>query len=293
MITTPECIELLKLLCVPAGDGVFTVHTGAQYKTAVQRHLYGGSGELAQHNWQTQLETLSQLTLPTMLLGVCSDVGGGIRRGANWGPVFIRDVYYAAQSSVPLLDLGDVRVIPQLLYDAHLAPALIKRCRKALYGDEHVDLPVSALSITEKVLSSLYEALPQARVCALGGDHSVSYPLIKAYLLSRSSKRFAVIHFDAHTDLLVERMGVDITFASWAAHILPFLHSPSDLIQTGILRVRIDKHSGKLATSTQDDVLFEVFRKEYAPKEIAPEKAKEKSINQEDDDRNSDIEEIF
>ena len=31
------------------------------------------------------------------------------------------------------------------------------------------------------------------------------------------------VHFDAHTDLLVERLGIDLCFGSWCTHILEFL----------------------------------------------------------------------
>ncbi|MBT4790311.1 MAG: arginase family protein, partial [Halobacteriovoraceae bacterium] len=44
----------------------------------------------------------------------------------------------------------------------------------------------------------------------------------------------AVIHFDAHTDLMDKRLGIDICFASWAKHILKYLDSPKNLIQFGI-----------------------------------------------------------
>ena len=44
----------------------------------------------------------------------------------------------------------------------------------------------------------------------------------------------AIIHFDAHTDLLVERLGIDLCFGSWCTHILEFLPAPHHLIQFGI-----------------------------------------------------------
>ena len=44
----------------------------------------------------------------------------------------------------------------------------------------------------------------------------------------------AIIHFDAHTDLLTERLGIDLCFGSWCTHILEDLNSPSHLVQLGI-----------------------------------------------------------
>ena len=60
---------------------------------------------------------------------------------------------------------------------------------------------------------------------------SVSYPLTKAYLTAKKKqgKRAAIIHFDAHTDLLVERLGIDLCFGSWCTHILDDLHEKTSL----------------------------------------------------------------
>ena len=44
----------------------------------------------------------------------------------------------------------------------------------------------------------------------------------------------AIIHFDAHTDLLIERLGIDLCFGSWCTHILEDLPAPNHLIQLGI-----------------------------------------------------------
>jgi agmatinase len=50
-----------------------------------------------------------------------------------------------------------------------------------------------------------------------------------------------VIHFDAHTDLLESRLGIDLCFGTWAAQIIPFLDSPEHLIQLGIRSSGKDK----------------------------------------------------
>jgi agmatinase len=98
-----------------------------------------------------------------------------------------------------------------------------------------VKLPVSALSITEKALEELYKAHPSARVLGLGGDHSTSYPLVKTWLNSRRIlKEAAILHFDAHTDLLEKRLGIDLCFGTWTFQILRFLKSRDHLMQIGI-----------------------------------------------------------
>lgn len=231
--TWPTLQQLLQRCCCPPGYGVYTVYTGAQQRAALLAQLYPGEND-PQHAWQTSLTTLPTQTTP-LLLGISSDAGGGILRGANWGPLAVREMLYASAGQ-PVFDLGDIRVIPQLLLDDYLNRATLKRCRQALYGTTQTSLPVSPLSITAKVAQTLYQTFPHARLIGLGGDHSVSYPLVTAYLANaaRLGKRSAVIHFDAHTDLLAQRLGIPICFGSWAYHALRSLPSAQRWLQVGI-----------------------------------------------------------
>jgi agmatinase len=220
------------LLCAP-GEGVYTVNTAKERKLAYQSKLYPGAPSV-DRAWKASLEQICDTT--PLLLGVCSDSGGGILRGANWGPLFIRGELLEKYSYLQYQDLGDIRVIPHLLHDKYLNEETLKNCRKALYADENSSLPVSPLSITEHFLTSLYAERPEAKVFALGGDHSVSLPLTRAFLRARKKlgKNVGLLHFDAHTDLLVERLGIDYCFGSWCTHILADLVDPSCLVQVGI-----------------------------------------------------------
>ncbi len=218
------------LLC-PPGEGVYTVFTAREKKQYVQEALYGTGGNVLSR-WQESFNQLPLSPAPLML-GVCSDSGGGILRGANWGPLALRETLLRKSQKPAFFDLGDVRVIPHLLHDKYLNTATLASCREALFQDKASELPVSPLSLTEFFLKQLYHIFPDKKLLGLGGDHSVSYPLVKEYLRSRK-KTAAVIHFDAHTDLLQERLGIDLNFGSWAYHILPYLNSPDLLIQVGI-----------------------------------------------------------
>jgi agmatinase len=183
-----------------------------------------------------------------VILGIASDCGGGILRGANWGPLFLRSALKEQHSDTSAFDLGDVRVIPHLLHDKYLNDATLANCKRALYQNSESDYPVSPLSITENVLHDFYAQFPNKGIFGIGGDHSVSYPLTKAYLQAKQkqNKRAAIIHFDAHTDLLVERLGIDLCFGSWCTHILDDLNDHSHLIQIGI------RSSGKPKQHWQD-----------------------------------------
>ena len=229
--------DSLKRFLRPPGNGVFTVHTAQDIIASVQRELYSSAGgqDQIEHAWLTSLKDVTT-TDKTLLLGVCHDNGGGIQRGANWGPLFVRRALLERVSSEDFIDLGDVPVIPHLLHDKYLNEETLNACREALYQDATCQLPVSPLSITEYVCDLLY-ALPQSPpILGLGGDHSVSYPLVRSWLKNKraQNKRVSVIHFDAHTDLMERRLGIDLCFATWAYHILELLESPRDLLQYGI-----------------------------------------------------------
>lgn len=229
--------NLTNLLTLP-GNGVFTVHTGAEKKEKILKAYYKTSNpEKARQIWEKSLNALK--ADKPLLIGIPSDNGGGIQRGANWGPLVLR------QELMPELknftDMGDVRVIPHLLHDKYLNTDTIKMCQKALYGKVN-KLPVSPLSIAEAALDEVYKDLPAARILGLGGDHSTSYPLVKAWLSSRKTKKkAALLHFDAHTDLLDRRMGIDICFGTWTYQILKFLASKDHVVQIGVRSSGKDK----------------------------------------------------
>lgn len=226
--------ELQQCLC-PAGNGVFTVYSGRKYREALQYRLYGGVGELAMIAWQALLTQCLDAKKP-LLLGIASDTGGGIMRGASWGPLFVRNALYDQINLDDVFDLGDVRVVPQLLLDEYAATDILKDCKKWLYQDDKSQLPASPLSIAEYVADGLYQNKKDLRLFGIGGDHSCSYPLVMAYLKHKKAqgKRCSLIHFDAHTDIMTNRMGVPICFGSWTYHVLDALPDQECLVQIGI-----------------------------------------------------------
>lgn len=229
--------DVLKQMLCPPGAGVFTVNTAKDKKEALYQRLYQNADrERVESTFYASLDKLNSLSHHQVaLLGICSDAGGGIQRGANWGPLYIREKLYQANIGERLVELGDVRVNPHLLHDKYLNEQTIQSCQEAMYGEKNV-LPVSPLSIAETCLTHCYETIRDCRILGLGGDHSVSYPLVKTYLKAKQkqNKKVALIHFDAHTDLLVSRLGIDICFGSWVTHILGELAKPSYAIQLGI-----------------------------------------------------------
>ena len=225
--------KISQCLC-PPGNGVFTVNTAKERKEMLHNAIYGQS-EGIEELWLSSLDKMPE-SVNAVILGISSDCGGGILRGANWGPLFLRNTLIENYPDIKAFDMGDVRVIPHLLHDKYLNESTVDNCQKALYQTKETEYKVSPLSITEDVLHDFYSVFPKKGIFGIGGDHSISYPLTKAYLQAKKKAgiRAAIIHFDAHTDLLVERLGIDLCFGSWCTHILEDLHEPHHLIQVGI-----------------------------------------------------------
>lgn len=226
--------KINRSLLTPPGNGVFTVHTAKERKLSLWEKIYKQTDDI-ETVWNKSIDK-NQNPKTTTVLGICSDCGGGILRGANWGPLFLRLSFMDHVDFPQYFDLGDIKVIPHLLHDKYLNDQTIRNCRKALYQDENTSLPVSPLSIAEHVCDEFYQSETNSPLFALGGDHSVSYPLVKSYLKNKKAKnkKAAIIHFDAHTDLLETRLGIDLCFGSWVTHILDDLEEDELVIQLGI-----------------------------------------------------------
>lgn len=249
-------LKSIKDLLTLPGNGVYTVHTGRAIKEKLAKAYFGTSDlEKAKMKWEKNLLKLD--SKKPWIFGIPSDNGGGIQRGANWGPLAIRqellnviDTFY---------DIGDVRVIPHLLHDKYLNAETIKKCQKALYGKAN-KLPVSPLSIAERALQDIYRNYPEARILGMGGDHSTSYPLVKEWLASRKNlKKAAILHFDAHTDLLESRLGIDLCFGTWTYQVLNLLSTTDHIIQLGIRSSGKDKKHWKKTTGVE-----QIWAKEVA-----------------------------
>lgn len=234
--------DLLSVLLRPAGGGVHLVSTGKEAQRELQRRLYGASSEgEVQAGWRRDLEAAPGAR--AVLLGIPSDVGGGLQRGANQGPAAVRARLVEDHGPrlerarrAGLVDLGDVFSVPQLLEDEMLSEAQLSASRRALYPsvEEEVrrELPVSPLSIAERALSLVLAENPRAKVLALGGDHSTALPVVRA--LSRVRPGLGIVQVDAHTDLLPERLGILHCFGTWSFHANELLGRGGRLVQVGV-----------------------------------------------------------
>jgi agmatinase len=226
----------------PAGGGIHTVSTGRAEQEALQRSLYGArdAAEI-DARWREALGRVRDARVA--ILGIPSDCGAGLVRGAAYGPQGVREAALRLRPDLgPLtehagiVDVGDVFTVPHLLHDDMLGEAQMRASRAALYGAAaagDANLPVSPLSIAERVVDRLLSANPDLRIFMLGGDHSVAWPVVAA-LARHAREPWAIVHPDAHTDLLPERLGVRICFATWAYHANELLGRGGKLVQVGI-----------------------------------------------------------
>ncbi|MFA6235896.1 MAG: arginase family protein [Bacteriovorax sp.] len=233
-----EFLSKIKLYMTPPGEGVFTIQTGADKRMNLQRKLFGEAAvkeKRVRGLWEESLDKSLPIS-KCVIFGIPSDCGGGIQRGANWGPLYLREALMGSREELAAFDIGDVKVVPQLLSDKYLNEETIKSVRKSIYQNIATNLPVSPLSIAYDFARDFHQQFPTKPIFMIGGDHSVSYPMVKAYLEAKKAqgKKVALVHFDAHTDLLEERMGIDICFGTWTSQIIPFLESPTHLVQIGI-----------------------------------------------------------
>lgn len=242
-------LEELALLLKPAGGGLYLVSTGLKEREAFQRRFYDAesSADVTQ-KFLAQLTRIAQAKV--VLLGIPSDVGAGFRRGASLGPEALREAWLAADpkfqefcTAHDVVDLGDVFVVPQLLHDDMLAPSQLRQSQDALYPDvddvRRGGLPVSPLSIAERALELVFQLNPNVKPLMLGGDHSTAWPVVKA--LHGASRKFCIVQLDAHTDLLPERLGIKICFATWSYHANELIGRNKRLIQVGIRATRFPR----------------------------------------------------
>jgi len=229
----------LEAMLRPAAGGVHLVSTGRAAQAKLQRALYGvDRDDAVAAKFRAALDRIP--TARGVILGIPSDVGAGFVRGANLGPQVIRATllqevpdWSARLAAHGIVDIGDVFVVPQLLHDEMLSDAQLRATRAALYPAlPGTTLPVSPLSIAERVLDLVLAQNPAIAPFVIGGDHSTAWPVVSALARARTD-RWAIVQPDAHTDLLEHRLGVKYCFATWSYHANELLGRDGRMVQVG------------------------------------------------------------
>lgn len=115
------------------------------------------------------------------ILGIPFDANSSYRRGPALAPARIRDSYFSPSSNLWTeqgIDLGNLAG----LFDA---------------GNLDCDDTAQAFDTISLAVTRLLEQ--DARVICLGGDHSITYPILKAH--AAKYPRINILHLDAHPDL--------------------------------------------------------------------------------------------
>jgi agmatinase len=156
------------------------------------------------------------------LLGLPYDASSSFLRGAAAGPAAIREALFSPSSNGWCEDGTDVLAV---LADA---------------GDLALPAAAGARELIEKGAARVLAG--GAAPISLGGDHSVTYPILRA--LGPRVPGLTILHVDAHPDLYVEVEGDRFSHACPFARILE-AGLASRLVQVGI-RTRT-AHQGEQA----------------------------------------------
>ena len=152
------------------------------------------------------------------IIGLPYDGSSSFRRGAAAAPAAIRETL-RSPSSNSWTELGIDVGAPRALDDA---------------GDVDVQNTADPRGAIEAGISSVLRA--GARPIALGGDHSVTYPVLRA--LRRTQRELTVLHFDAHPDLYDEFEGDRFS------HACPFARVMEEQLADRLVQVGIRAMNG-------------------------------------------------
>jgi len=120
------------------------------------------------------------------VLGVPFDRNSSFRRGPALAPVHIREALFSESTNMWTekgIDLGTM--------------SGWKAFDDLVLSDSDIE---TAFATIESVISELLKR--KARVVALGGDHSITYPIMRAY--GRKYSELSILQLDAHPDLYNE-----------------------------------------------------------------------------------------
>ncbi len=154
-------------------------------------------GPFLDRNWMGQNEDYASADV--VMLGLPFDGTVSYRSGSRFAPEQIRLASWGLEDYSPR-------------FDKHLQEVNFHDA-----GDLEFPLgnTLKSLDLIEKNVEEIYK--DGKRVFAVGGEHLVTLPEIKA--ISKFYKDLAVVHFDAHTDLREEYLGEEMSHSAVIRHI--------------------------------------------------------------------------
>ncbi len=149
---------------------------------------------------------------PICIAGIPLDLGTTNRSGARFGPAAIR------QAS-------------RMLTDGEHPETFVNPAALALADIGDFDIALGDLLGSLKLIEA--QAREIDHLVALGGDHGITLPLLRAFKARRGPP--ALVHFDAHVDTWPESFGQDYAHGSVFYHAInEGLVQPRRMVQIGI-----------------------------------------------------------
>jgi agmatinase len=163
---------------------------------------------------------LNELQADVAVVGICVDTGTSYRSGTRLGPKAIRE------ASMPY-SMGYTQQAG--FYDVELRRHLLSGVRIVDCGD----IPTLPTLFVE-TLGVITQYISEIRACGaipmvLGGDHSISFPVVRAF----HDVPVHVVQFDTHLDFMDEVMGIRYSHANPMKRISELTHV-TGLTQIGI-----------------------------------------------------------
>lgn len=168
-------------------------------------------GPFLDRNWIGQNEDYQSSDI--VMLGMPFDGTVSYRSGSRFAPEQIRLASWGLEDYSPRFN--------KYLQDVNFHDA----------GDLEFPLgnTYKSLDVIEKNVEDIYR--DGKRVFGIGGEHLVTLPEIRA--VSKFYKDFAIVHFDAHTDLREEYLGEEMSHSAVIRHCSKIV-GPQNIKQIGI-----------------------------------------------------------
>lgn len=132
-------------------------------------------------------------------VGIPLDENSSFMRGARAAPQKIRDAFHSQSSNYYSEDGQDLNADNR--------------------WQDSGDLKLSPMpDAIEEIEAGISNYLTKGKVLSLGGDHSITYPIVKAF--SKKYERLNILHLDAHADLYDDFEGNKHSHASPFARIM-------------------------------------------------------------------------
>ncbi len=148
------------------------------------------------------------------VLGIPFDGAASVGKGAAHAPDAIREC---------------TKVLPPVNSTGDRFPGL------RVFDKGDVEFSLDWKRFFQQVEEDALELLKSGKFCMfLGGDHSVTIPLVNAFAEYEKGKKIGVIHFDSHPDLCDEYEGSPWSHACPLKRVLDDHISARDLAQVGI-----------------------------------------------------------